>query len=279
VTNVTKSVLFCPPTYFQVRDAKNPFMQPGTPVDLDLAKRQWEDLRRAFSLAGFQLACIDAVEDLEDMVFAANQVFVGVNRQGKSFIVPSRMRYQSRQREVPHYVRWFRDRGYQVIDLDLADDDFLEGHGDLLWQPGRSLVWAGYGFRSTRAGVEKFAERMREMEIEVVPLELVDPTFYHLDTCLAPLTAEAVLIYPGAFASAALHTIRNNISRLYEVNREEALRFVCNGVTANGYFITPQVTPDLERALAEEKLQPLVVNTSEFEKSGGSICCLKLFIP
>jgi hypothetical protein len=34
----------------------------------------------------------------------------------------------------------------------------------------------------------------------------------------------------------------------------------------------------LERALHREKLTPVVVSTSEFEKSGGSVCCIKLFI-
>ncbi len=196
----TIRALFCPPTYFEVRDVKNPFMCDAEPVDKKKALEQWEALRRAFEKAGVATEVIPAVPDLEDMVFANNQVFVGQGRVGEKFrfIVPSRMRFPSRQREVPYFVEWFRGRGYRIVDLDLATE-FLEGHGDLLWHADGSKVWAGHGIRSSRGGVEKFAAAMRELEIEVIPLELADERFYHLDTCFAPMTAEAVLIYPGRF--------------------------------------------------------------------------------
>ena len=63
------------------------------------------------------------------------------------------------------------------------------------------------------------------------------------------------------------------------MDEAEALGFVCNGVAANGHFITPRLGPGLGRALEREELEPVVVETSEFEKSGGSVCCLKLFYP
>lgn len=272
-----RRVLFCPPTYFQVRDVKNPFMRPGAEINQQLAIQQWQAVRAAFEKAGLDTLTIEAVSDLEDMVFANNQVFVGESKDGP-FIVPSRMRFASRQREVPHFVEWFRGRGYNVFDLELADDEYLEGHGDLLWQPDGSKVWAGYGIRSSKQGVKNFFAAMRDIAIDVIPLELVDQTFYHLDTCLAPLAHDAVLIYPGAFSNQALQAIRDNVSRVYEVSREEALQFVCNGVAAGNYYISARVSASLEEALDNEKLTPMVVDTSEFEKSGGSVCCLKLFI-
>jgi N-dimethylarginine dimethylaminohydrolase len=45
--------------------------------------------------------------------------------------MPSRMRHASRQREVAHFVDWFRQRGYKLIEIDFADE-VLEGHGDLI---------------------------------------------------------------------------------------------------------------------------------------------------
>ena len=41
------NVLFCPPTYFDVIDVKNPFML-GAKVDKAKARGQWESVRRAF---------------------------------------------------------------------------------------------------------------------------------------------------------------------------------------------------------------------------------------
>lgn len=269
--------LFCPPTHFEIRDVKNPFMRGAEPVDARRAQVQWEEVRRTFEEAGVATEVIPAVPELEDMVFANNQVFVGQGRNGEPFIVPSHMRFPSRQREVPYFVEWFRGRGYRVRELDLTNE-FLEGHGDLLWHADGAKVWAGHGIRSSRGGVARFADAMRELEIEVIPLELVDGRFYHLDTCFAPLTAEAVLIYPGAFSPEALASIRANCPRVHEVEEAEALGFVCNGVAANGRFLTPRLESGLVGALGREGLEPVVVETSEFEKSGGSVCCLKLFL-
>jgi arginine dihydrolase len=272
-----RRVLFCPPTYFEVRDVKNPYMDPSVPVDRARAAEQWEALRQAFEDAGLQLETIPAVPDLEDMVFAANQTFVGEARGIGKFIVPGHMRYESRRREVPHFVDWFRGRGYKVLDLEL-DGEFLEGHGDLLWETDNSRVWAGYGFRSTQRGVQRFAEKMRELDVPVIPLELVDPMFYHLDTCLAPLKPGAALIYAGGFSPESLARIRENCERVYEVKREDGLKFACNGVTANDRYITTHVSREVEEALEREGLKPVVVDTSEFQKGGGSVCCMKVFI-
>ena len=269
-------VLFCPPTYFEVREVKNPYMRGLLPVDPMRAQHQWDTVREAFRAAGFAVELIDPVPGLEDMVFAANPVFVGHHPTHGRFVVPGRMRYVSRRAEVPHYVEWFRSRGYKVQDIEL-NDEFLEGHGDLLWDADGSRIWAAHGFRSTIGAVEKFAVAMRQMSIPVIPLQLVDEHFYHLDACFAPLRPGAVLIYPGAFSAESLASIRSHIPRVYEVGREDALKFVCNGVSANGKFLTPALTQCVGEALAREALEPIVLDTSEFLKSGGSVCCLKLF--
>jgi len=270
-----KTVLMCPPTFFDVSEVKNPHM--GMPIDRVLAHHQWENLRRSLHDAGLQIELIDPVKDLDDMVFAANQVFVGNHPAMGKFIVPSRMRYASRQKEVASYVEWFLRRGYKVIDLDLTEE-YLEGHGDLLWHPDNSRVWAAYGFRSTRRGVERFAAEMSKLDIAVTILRLVDEHFYHLDTCLSPLNRDAALLYPAALADPAQDAVRSGFKRIHELSRDEALQFVGNGIAVNGRFLTPCVTPNLERALAEEGIVPVVVETTEFEKSGGSVFCMKTFI-
>src|SRR6202790_2181523 len=123
-----KSVLMCPPTVFDVREPKNRYM--GLPVDRVRAQQQWNNLRRALEDAGLKVEVIDPVEDLDDMVFTANQVFVGQHERLGNFIVPSRMRHASRHKEVAFFVDWFRQRGYKIIDLDLKGE-VLAGHGDL----------------------------------------------------------------------------------------------------------------------------------------------------
>jgi len=275
---MAKRVLLCPPAYFDVIDQKNPYMAAQVPVNRQEAERQWQGLRSALERSGCEIETIDPVPGLEDMVFAANQAFAGFSESVGKFVVPSRMVHESRQREVPFYVEWYRRRGFRIIDVDLGNER-LEGHGDLLWHPDWSRIYAGYGFRSTRKGVEKFADAMAKLGIPVVPLQLVDPRCYHLDTCFCPLNSEAVLIYPQAYAAEALATLKRFWKRVHELTADEAHKFMGNGIVANGSYLTPHITPHLEEILRREDLAPVIVDTSEFEKSGGSLFCMKTFLP
>jgi N-dimethylarginine dimethylaminohydrolase len=262
---MAKQVLLCPPAYFDVVDRKNRHMAEGRPVDPEKALKQWQALRSALEQAGCQVEIIDPVAGMEDMVFAANQAFVGFHEGIGKFIVPSRMVHDSRQREVPFYVEWFRKRGFKIIEVDLSGEH-LEGHGDLLWHPNWSRVYAGYGFRSTRAGVEKFGEAMAKLGIPVVPLQLVDPYCYHLDTCFCPLNNEALLIYPGAIAAESFAALGGFWKRIHELTVDEAHKFMGNGIVANENYLTPYITPHLEGILGKEGLTSVILDTTEFEK-------------
>lgn len=275
---MAKHVLLCPPSFFDVVDQKNPYMSEKIPVDREKAQRQWQALRTALEHAGCQVETIPPAPGLEDMVFAANQVFVGFRKEVGKFIVPSRMVHPSRQREVPFYVDWYRQRGFRIVEVDLGDDN-LEGHGDLLWHPDWSRIYAGYGFRSTERGVEKFRDVMSKLGIPVVLLHLIDRYCYHLDTCFCPLNNEAVLVYPGAYTAESLARLRQFWKRVHLLTAEEAHKFMGNGIVANESYLTPYLTPRLESILRGEGLTPVIVETSEFEKSGGSLFCMKAFLP
>jgi N-dimethylarginine dimethylaminohydrolase len=127
--------------------------------------------------------------------------------------------------------------------------------------------------------VEKFADAMSKMGIAVMPLELVDKYCYHLDTCLNPLNNEAALVFPGAYSADALAALHKFWSRLHLLTADEAHRFMGNGIVAGSAYITPYMTPGLERMLQQEGLSPVVIDTSEFEKAGGSCFCMKMFLP
>ena len=117
------------------------------------------------------------------------------------------------------------------------------------------------------------------MGIAVVPLHLVDPYCYHLDTCFAPLNNEAALIFPGAFAAESLAKLHKAWKRVHLLTADEAHRFMGNGIVANDRYIAPYLTPQLTAILRQEGLTPVVVDTSEFEKAGGSCFCMKTFLP
>jgi len=275
---MSKQVLLCPPRYFDVVDQKNPYMSGKVPIDSEKANAQWQALCAALEGSGFEIVTIDPAPGLEDMVFAANQAFVGYKAGVGRFVVLSRMVYPSRQREVAFFRDWYRQRGYRVIDIDFGDD-YFEGHGDFLWHPDGSRIYAGYGFRTTRGGVDIFTAAISKMAIPVVPLQLVDRYCYHLDTCLCPLNDEAVLVCPAAFSADALKELSKYWKRIHELTADEAHKFIGNGIAANGRYITPYRTAHLDTILSREGLTPVVVDTSEFEKAGGSAFCMKTVLP
>lgn len=271
-------VLMSRPECFNISEGRNPFSRRSTPVDLPLALRQWENLCAVFHRVGLAISLLDPHPELEDMCFTAAHAFVGIDRDDRSFIVPSRLLHRGCPNEVEYFSRWFSQQGYRIMELELEGEEFLEGAGDLLWNPDWESVWAGFGHRSTAGAIDQFAVLMESMGFEVRKLELVDPYFFHLNLCLAPLAPEAVLIYPGAFAPATLARIRF-WAETFEVTREEALQFVCNGVAVNGYYITPRLTRRLEQILGKEGIEPIVVELSEFEKAGGSVASLMMLLP
>ena len=195
-------VLLCPPTHFDVIDQKNAYMAGGSPINRAKAQEQWQSLCSALEDAGYKVETIAPAPGHEDMVFRGESGLRRFHRTSEKFIVPSRMVHPSRHgAKVPFYVDWYGQRGFKIVQVDLGAD-YLEGNGDLLWHPGWSRVYGGYGFRSTKFGVEKFGKALSKLEIPVVPLHLVDPYCCHLDITCCPLNNEAVLIYPRGVCCA-----------------------------------------------------------------------------
>ncbi len=262
-------VLVCPPDHFDVVDVKNPHMaaHAGT-VDRALARAQWDDLVRAFEGCGLSVERIAAQPGLEDMVFAANQTFTGLDAAGERTCLLSRMRHPSRQREVPFFREWFSSRGWRVA----PSAAMFEGSGDAIWHPGARRIFMGYGFRSERAARETVA---RTFGAEVVALRLVDERYYHLDTCLCPLDARTALVAMEAFDDEGRELLRRHFRRLVET----AEPFACNAVAVGGRIvILDRRATATARQLAAAGYDVRPVDTGEFLKSGGSAFCLKQWL-
>ena len=107
------AILMSPPDHFDVVDEKNPHMagHVGT-VDKARARAQWDELKATFAAIGLEVFVIPPVEGCEDMVFCANQTFVGPGR----ICLLGRMKHSSRRRELPAFAAWFKARGYTVVD-------------------------------------------------------------------------------------------------------------------------------------------------------------------
>jgi N-dimethylarginine dimethylaminohydrolase len=269
VESVTR-LLVCPPAYYGIEYEINPWMRLTNQADPKRARAQWHGLMTVLEQdVGVVLERLEPVQGLPDLVFTAN---AGSVRGG--IAVPSRFRHPERQREEQYFERWFREHGYEVVRLDASLP--FEGDGDLLGFP--EIVFGGYRQRSD---VRAYTRLSAIFGIEIIPLELVNPYFYHLDTCFCPLSGDDLLYYPPAFDPYAQTVIADRIDKAHRlaVPEHDALPFACNAICAGRHVVLPDGCEETVRLLGERGYIPHPVALDEFKKAGGSAKCLTLALP
>ncbi|MDQ3826649.1 MAG: amidinotransferase, partial [Actinomycetota bacterium] len=201
------------------------------------------------------------------MVFAANAATV-IN----DVVLGARFRNAERAAEAQHYRRWFVTHGAPGMVMPSAVN---EGAGDLIWTG--SLLLAGTGFRTETAA---HREAQEVLGIPVVSLQLVDPRFYHLDTCLLVLddSSDTPLIayYPPAFSPGSQRVLARLFPDAVIAGAADAGCLGLNGVSDGGSVVLPVEAQDLGCALAARGFEPLFVDMSEFRRAGGGPKCCTL---
>jgi N-dimethylarginine dimethylaminohydrolase len=264
-----RSVLMCRPDYFTVSYRINPWMHPEDPTDTSLAVKQWQVLYQTYVDLGFDVHLVDPIEGLPDMVYAANGGFVLDNiAYGASFTYPER------QPEGPAYMDWFAANGYDVREPANVN----EGEGDFLLVG--DVILAGMGFRSASKSHEELAEIFGR---PVITLNLVNPSFYHLDTAIAvldpsPAAGERANIayLPSAFDEVSLAILRERYPDAIIVNEEDAAVLGLNSYSDGYNIVIAARAKDFERQLRARGYNPIGVDLSELLLGGGGVKCCTL---
>lgn len=259
----------CPPDYFGVEYVINPWMEAQVHhADQQLAATQWNDLCSTIGKLATVLL-MPPVPKLPDLVFTANAALI----YGETAVLSS-FRCQERQPEAEHYAKWLQSSGFTVRTL--PEGALFEGAGDSLLDRGsQPLLWSGYGYRSN---LEALPLLQAYIGVEVQPLRLCDPRFYHLDTCFCPLEGGHLLYYPGAFDAAGNAAIEYRVpaAKRLEIVESEAVLFTCNAVNIGRTVILNEAGPRTESWLQERGFDVIKTRTTEFMKAGGSAKCLSL---
>jgi N-dimethylarginine dimethylaminohydrolase len=261
-------ILMCPPDFFTVDYVINPWMA-GHEGSLDgaLAIMQWQTLRDTIGEYA-EIAEIEAQPGLPDLVFTANAGAVYGNKAIASHFMP-----HERRPEEAHYKKWFRDHGFELLDLD--ENIGFEGAGDALFDRGGPWLWAGYGYRTE---IEAHAEIQKFWDVELVSIKLTDSRFYHIDTCFCPLTDGFLMYHPPAFDFDSRIAIESRIPphKRIIVDTMDAGNFACNAVNIDDTVILHQASDPLKARLMLAGFKVREVALSEFLKAGGSAKCLTL---
>jgi len=260
-------LLVCPPEYYRIAYEINSWMHLEVAADQQLASVQWHNL-----MAVLEKECSAVLEpiapapEVPDMVFTANAAAMA----GRTAVL-SRFRFPERQPEEAYFERWFLEHGYKIEHL--PEGLHFEGAGDLLGFDG--IKFGGYRQRTDLAAYEHVG---RIMDCEIIAVELVDPRFYHLDTCFCPLAGGELLWFPPGFDHYGQATISEQVpaSRRIAAPEEEAVRFACNAVTLGRSVVLPDGCSRTTAILQAHGYTPHAVNLSEFLKAGGAAKCLIL---
>ena len=256
--------LMCPPAHFDVAYAINPWMDLDVPVDRALAQRQWEALVAVLREAGAEIEVLEPVAGLPDLVFTANVGLV----DGDTFI-PARMRHAERQAESAHAERWFAANGYAIRHL--SADVVQEGAGDALPFDGTLI-----GAYCTRSSAASYVDLARIVDAHILPVELVDERFYHFDTIFSPLDARSAIVAFDKLDADSARLVRDLVPDPIALTAEETAAFSANTVVVGRTVVMAACSPRLEAELRGRGFTPVVVDVSEFLKSGGGPRCLTL---
>jgi N-dimethylarginine dimethylaminohydrolase len=260
--------LMCAPRHFEVAYVINPWMEGNIARGSNpAAAAQWKALL-ALLRRYADVDCISAEPGVPDLVFTANAGLVLERR-----VLLSAFRHPERRLEEAYFSRWFSSQGFEV--LTMPEGVYFEGAGDALFDRRLPLLWMGHGHRTDDAAAAIIASRL---DVDVVPLQLVNPHFYHLDTCLCPLDGGALLYYPDAFDRASQERIAALVPPELRIAVDviDAAAFACNAINSGRDVIMNQASEGLHLSLEHHGYRLHQTPLSEFMKAGGSAKCLTL---
>ena len=263
-------ILVCPPLHYSVDYEINAWMDASIDVDGERASLQWLRMCDRLIRSGAYLEYIKPHPHFPDMVFTANAGFI----KDKT-VVLSNNRHKERQGETPLFKKWFLDNGYRIIEL--PKNIYFEGAADAIFFNG--TLFMGYGFRTSIESHEIIAGIFNT---EYVSCELVDPRFYHLDTCFLPMDGR-LIYYRKAFSEKSVDKMLKAVLEqclfsqmpLDILNVEDlyAEQFICNSVEIDNNVVTPSADG---YNLFGDRHDVECCDMSEFMKAGGAVKCLTL---
>jgi dimethylargininase len=226
-----------------------------SPVDDDLALRQWQGYVDALQAAGWETVEVPPADDCPDAVFVEDTVVVYGD-----LAVLARPGADQRRPEVTGTESTLQALGYRMARIEAPGT--LDG-GDVLKHDG--TVWVGLGGRTNEAGMQQLA------------------------TLLAPLGAEVV----GVPVSRVLHlksgvtalpdgTVIGHEPLVEDPDRWPAFLAVpeaegAHVVLLDGSTVLMSASAPATRALFENRgLRVIAVDITEFEKLEGCVTCLSV---
>lgn len=257
-----------PCSKFQIAWEINPHMKKGA-ASFSIAAQEHQRFITALKFTGASVSEVPFIRGAYDSVFMKDSAIIKTDSiQAQAFLAT--FKTDERASETKTRARTLEKLGVKVQG---QASSYFEG-GDFV-DTCKEFSFLGYGFRTDK---DVSSELSTFMDKEVIPLEIVDPHFYHLDTALnATMVGDNcyVFAYRNAFSQKSWKLLQSLPAiNLIEVSRTEAMLFGLNWVESDETIIIGSFVPEIMDHLC--LLGKSIVHTplSQFQLAGGSAACL-----
>jgi N-dimethylarginine dimethylaminohydrolase len=258
----------CSPEWYDVGYVINPWMAGNLHrPKRDASFAQWKGLYAALK----QIADVRLMHprpDSPDMTFVAHGAVVNFGVAAVSSFA-----HPERQPEEQYLRTWLEDAGFLIWHT--PRETAFEGEGDAMFDPARHHLWLAHGARTCRYSHRHVADAWHA---RLTSLHLVDPRFFHLDTCFAPLSDGHLLYFPAAFDAQSLQLIEAvyPADMRIALTESEAAQFGCNVINVGRNIILHQATGTVATRLRTAGYKVTELPLGEFLKGGGAAKSLAL---
>jgi len=226
-----------------------------SPINLDLARRQWQGYVAAFAEHGWHVVEAPAADEHPDGVFIEDPVFVH-----RDLAVLCRSGAPERRGEVAGLDEVLRERGYRVARIEAPGE--IDG-GDVLTHGDQ--VWVGRGGRTNEAGLAQFTALLASVGATVtgVPVSKV----LHLKSAVTALPDGTVIGYEPLVDDPGVWT------EFLPMPEEAGAHVVLLGGST---VLMSAAAPASAALLRDRGLNVVTVDISEYEKLEGCVTCLSV---
>lgn len=267
------------PSTFEIlplQNHQNPYIDVGFHADKKKVNAHYAQFVSAFFCPIYKVSLPRNVGHLPDIVFCASVGLALPRLSGPLVLLPN-MKYAQRKAELPHIRKICKELSIPTVDYPGKEP--FEGQAELKWFDGGRKAVLGYGYRSTKQTVQElkglFAKIYGKDAPQLLGLHIHSPKYYHLDIAMLEYSNKCI-VHKDAFSQQGFKQLREFLGpdNVTIVNTSDS--FGLNAIVENSTLITHKLTdPSLLRFLERTTgLSVVQVDTSEFEKSGGSVRCM-----
>ncbi len=227
-----------------------------TPIDLGLARRQWQGYVDALTGAGWRTIEVEPADDCPDSVFVEDTVVVYAD-----LAVIANPGADERKPEIAGTEQAVTDLGYRIARI--TSPGTLDG-GDVLKWGG--TVWVGEGGRTNAEGIRQLRGHLAPLGAEVIAVPVAK--VLHLKSAVTALPDGSVLGYEPLVDDVASWG-----GRFVAVPEEPGAHVV---ILAPDTVLMARSAPRSIGLVKELGYQVISVDISEYEKLEGCVTCLSV---